>query len=130
MRIKHFFNFTAVVVTIFFSSVSIAECTEKKVRQLYGQGKTVAKIALTCDMSKQYVQDILDEDVTKEDDEPPPNPKLMSAGTPLSVCGCWGNVAPQHKQPHPGCQSGYAVPQACNMYCPTGGFAWRGLCGK
>jgi hypothetical protein len=106
-----------------------AACSDSKVKRLSRQGKTVAKIAQTCDMDADEVRDILGED---DDDPPQPEPppgRGLSPGTPLAACGCWGPVAPDHREPNQACRSGYAVPRMCSQMCAAGGYAWQGVCG-
>jgi hypothetical protein len=112
---------TLVVVGAFTSSAS-AECSETRVKRMAKQGKTVASIATSCSMSKEDVQAIVEDIGTGNEGLPP--------GTPVGQCGCWGFVNPGMRQAQPDCQSGYAEARACNVMCPGGGFAWRGVCTK
>lgn len=103
------------------SHPALAECNNGKIKAMLGQGKTIASIARTCEMSKEDILSI------QEEEENDVSLGLPS-GAPVGQCGCWGYVNPQLLQPHPQCQSGYARPNMCNAVCPMGGFAWRGVC--
>lgn len=113
------------------SSSAFAACSDDRVKRMSKQGRTVASIARTCDMDKEDVQSILED----EDDSPGSRNGGQSsntglpAGTPVGQCGCWGPVNPGMRQPQSECRSGYARPSMCNAPCPMGGFAWRGVCG-
>lgn len=117
-----------------------AACTDTKVQRLSRHAKTVAAIARTCNMDVDEVRDILDE----EDNEAEPSPSRrrspsqsteprqdsgLAPGTPLAPCGCWGPVAPVHREANHACRSGYAMPRMCPQMCPAGGYAWQGVCG-
>ena len=107
-----------------------AECSDSRVKRLSRQGKTVASIASTCEMSKKDVQAILEEDEEtggKSSDDRGGQSGLPS-GTPVGQCGCWGPVNPGHRETVRECRSGYARPRMCNSMCMGGGYAWRGVC--
>jgi hypothetical protein len=106
-----------------FSLPAHAECSDSRVKRLAKEGKTIAAIARSCDMSKEEVQVILGDD----DDNNSKSEKLPS-GTAVGQCGCWGYVDPQLRQPTPQCESGYARPVPCPFGCQMGGYAWRGVC--
>ena len=114
-----------------FLPFSSAECSDRRVKRLLRQGNTVASIARACEMSKEEVQYFLDEEdeynqpqnVDNYDDR-----AGLPSGTPVGQCGCWGYVSPDMLQPHPLCRSGYAKPSICGWQCPTGGYAWVGVC--
>ena len=110
---------------------SMAACSELKVKRLAKQGKTVASIARTCDMSKDEVKDIIEENGDSEPDasDAQPSGQLLPSGTPLAACACYGGVSPQHREPNAACRSGFARPRACSQPCYGGGFAWQGVCG-
>ena len=114
-----------------FSPFVSAECSDRRVKRLLRQGNTVASIAHTCEMSKEEVQYFLDEE--EEYDQPQNGDEYddrvrLPSGTPVGQCGCWGYVSPDMRQPHPRCRSGYAKPSICGGQCPTGGYAWVGVC--
>jgi hypothetical protein len=102
-----------------------AECSEKKVKRMSKEGNTIASIARTCNISKEDVQSILNDDDNEKE-----GTSGLPPGTPLAQCGCWGFVDPRSRQPQPECQSGYARPSPCSALCPGGGYAWRGVCTK
>lgn len=128
------------LVAIFFGGLvlalvappAMAGCTESKIMRLAKQGKTVATIARTCDMTKDEVKDVIDDkgdagsDADEKDAE---KDKMLPSGTPLAACACYGPVTPAHREPNPNCRSGYARPRACAQPCVGGGLAWQGVCG-
>jgi hypothetical protein len=120
------FGFLLLVV----SPPTLAECSDSRVKQMLRQGKTVASIARTCEMSKEDVRFIQDEEGEKGTDiEGKSTDRLgLPSGAPVGQCGCWGYVNLEFLQPHPQCQSGYARPSMCDAICSGGGFAWRGVC--
>lgn len=106
-----------------------AECTDAQVKRLAQQGRTVTSIARTCKMERDEVRSILDEEAEKEKpNEKEPRARGLPSGAPVGQCGCWGPAVPGSLQPHPMCRSGYATPSSCNVMCPMGGLAWRGVC--
>ncbi len=108
----------------FHSIEASAACSKSKVKRLSREGKTVTTIARTCEMDVGEVREILD-----PGPEPGPDPDSgLSPGTPLADCGCWGPVAPGYRERNPICSSGYAKPRMCSQMCPSGGFAWQGVC--
>lgn len=130
--------FALVLALAFLPVAASAACSDSKVKRLSRQGKTVASIARTCEMDASDVKDILEAEDDDEKPAPrqpqPPSPSSsessgLSSGTPLAACGCWGPVAPGHRQPNQSCRSGYAVPRMCPQVCPAGGYAWQGVCG-
>jgi len=104
-----------------FAPPAAADCTESRVKKLSKQGKTIAAIAKTCEMSKKEVQSMLEEE---EDEDEGKLPK----GAPVGQCGCWGPIDPSHRQPEPSCKSGVARPKMCSAMCSMGGYMWRGVC--
>ena len=117
-----------------------AGCSDRKVKRLSHQGKTVAAIARTCDMDADEVREVLEEDGDEaepassrqrspEQSTEPGHSSGLAPGTPLASCGCWGPVAPGHREPNQACKSGYAMPRMCPQMCPSGGYAWQGVCG-
>jgi hypothetical protein len=112
------------------SPPALAECSDGRVKRMLKQGKTVASIAHACEMNKEDVLFILEED--EEDGLSNGGESTirhgLPRGAPVGQCGCWGYVSPEMRQPHPECQSGYAEPSMCNAMCQMGGFAWRGVC--
>jgi len=105
-----------------------AGCSGAEVKRLAGQGLTISAISRKCGMEKEEVRlKINQDDEASGGDDDPPDEKLPP-GTPLGQCGCWGYVDPSYRQPAPQCRSGQAKPQACPVVCPTGGYAWRGVC--
>lgn len=107
-----------------FSTLTFAECSDKRVKQLSEKGRTVTSIAKSCKMSKQDVNSILEEGSDEDED----SSSGLSSGSPVGQCGCWGTVDPSYLQLQENCQSGYAKPSMCNSLCPAGGYAWRGVC--
>jgi len=110
---------------------AMAACSEAKVKRLAKQGKTVASIARTCEMSKDEVREIIDESGDSEPDTSDSRPagQGLPNGTPLAGCACYGRVSPQYREPNTACRSGFARPRACSQPCHGGGFAWQGVCG-
>jgi hypothetical protein len=111
------------------------ECSDSKVRRMAERGDTVAAIAEKCAMDEDDVQYIIEAGVEKPPGPGPgpgPGPntgqQLLGSGSPVGDCGCWGFVDPNYQQPHPRCQSGFAVPRMCSSMCPAGGYAWQGVC--
>jgi len=109
-----------------------AECSDSKVRRLSNKGETAKSIADACDMDIEDVKALLKrrsrpkpEEASDEIDDD----KGLPRGTPLSVCACWGPVSVNHRESAPNCRSGFAVPRACPAMCPSGGYAWQGVCG-
>lgn len=108
-----------------------AQCTVSEVMELAENGSTVTEIAEECEISKREVNKILKS--RDGADRRPPKTEVQDAngappGTPLAPCACWGAVAPTLRQPAAACASGFAQPQMCNIACPMGGYAWRGVC--
>jgi hypothetical protein len=120
-------SFISIFALLVFAQSSIAECSDSKVKKLARQGKTISSIAHTCDMDKEDVQSVLDDDPPVNDPDPVDD-EGYPPGTPLSECGCWGFIDPNAIQSQPLCASGQAKPKRCNFGCPAGGYAWRGVC--
>lgn len=120
--------FVLVFSLAFLATEAVADCSDSKIKRLSRQGKTVATIARSCGMDVEDVRDILDDQDDPQPDDPEPSGGL-ARGSPLAPCGCWGPVAPGHRQPNEACRSGYAVPRICPQMCPAGGYAWQGVCG-
>ncbi len=119
----------ALFLLLSFSSLSWAECSDAKVKRLSKQGKTVASIARTCDMGKDEIQSLLeDEEAPEPEDKPTRARPGLPSGAPVGQCGCWGYAEAGARQPHPRCRSGFATPSMCPAMCPAGGYAWRGVC--
>ncbi len=128
---RFLFNVPILALGLVFAMDGHAECTDAKIRKLSKSGLTIAKIAKQCEMERDDVKAVLDEDTeaaTDGGDGSVTNSGLPK-GTPLGACGCWGPVDPGYRQGAPQCRSGYAVPQACPQVCPAGGYAWHGVCG-
>lgn len=120
---------TALLMMTCFSSLAHAECSDARVKRLAEQGRTIASIARTCKMDRDEVRAILDEEPEKEkSNEKEPRARGLTSGAPVGQCGCWGPAVPGSLQPHSMCRSGYATPSSCNVMCPMGGLAWRGVC--
>ena len=121
----------AVFVFALAAPPAMAACSEAKVKRLAKQGKTVANIARTCDMSKDEVKEIVDERGDSETDasDAEPSGQRLAPGTPLAACACYGRASPQYREPNAECRSGFARPRACSQPCYGGGFAWQGVCG-
>jgi hypothetical protein len=119
------------LLLIAFGPAASAECSDSRIKRLADQGRTVASIARTCEMSRSEVQSILDEQSDDDEDEygeDDSDESGLPSGTPVGQCGCWGYVDARAVQPHPQCRSGKAKPEMCNAMCPAGGYAWRGVC--
>lgn len=110
--------------------VAIA-CTNATIEDLAKQGNTNSTIAGICNISVNDVKAILSNQRSSHGSGAGTgtNQTGFPAGTPVGQCGCWGTVNPAMQQPLTQCASGYAVPQACNAFCPGGGYMWRGVCG-
>ena len=121
----------AIFVLALAAPPAMAACSEAKVKRLAKQGKTVASIARTCDMSKDEVKDIIDEDGDSEPNgsDAQPSGQGLPSGTPLAACACYGRASPEYREPNAACRSGFARPRACSQACYGGGFAWQGVCG-
>lgn len=111
-------------LTILMCEPLHAACTNHQVKTMAQNGATISHIARKCHMSKDDVNDIVDDDT----DEDLTSAVGLPPGTPLGECGCYGYVSPNFQQPAPQCRSGVAAVQMCNMMCPAGGYAWRGVC--
>lgn len=132
---KSLIFFTIAVTLAYLPIAASAECSDNKVKRLSRQGKTITAIASTCDMDADDVSDILKEDSDEETKSRPVGGLApaqgggLGPGSPLAPCGCWGPVNPQHREPNQACRSGYAMPRMCPQLCPSGGYAWQGVCG-
>ena len=119
------------VTLVLFVGEARAQCSDSRVAQFAKEGVTVVEIAEECEITTREVNQILKrirERAGSEDQSTTANRKGAPAGTPLAPCSCWGPVDPNDRQPVASCATGYAQPQICNIPCPMGGFAWRGVC--
>lgn len=123
VRPKIHFPFIACIALLLLTSEAHASCSDAKVRRLANQGQTIASIAKMCDMDEDDVADALDAVGGGGGAG-----GQKSTGEPVGQCGCWGPASSTQLVPHPACGSGFARPQACQQMCPSGGYAWRGVC--
>jgi len=110
----------ACIALLLSASEAHAWCGDAKVQRLAKKGQTIESIAETCDMEEDDVTDALNAIGGGGGKKTP--------GEPVGQCGCWGPASPTQIVPHPACSSGYARPQACQHMCPSGGYAWQGVC--
>ena len=135
----HLHNFTVALcglltILLAWPSIALADCSDARVKRLARQGNTVASIAKTCEMSKDDIQSILDDDSASDnnDDNRSAGSRnsqtRIPSGMPASQCACWGPASPGMRIPNPQGQSGYARASMCNAFYPFGGYQWQGIC--
>lgn len=131
VRRRHYFVLAVLFGFAMGSSRSSygAECTFSRIERLARQGATAFAIAKQCNQQRVEILDALSKLWTKV-----PGPTVSSAdrrlpsGTPVGQCGCWGYATPEFRQVRAQCISEYAHPRACNLLCPSGGYAWQPVC--
>lgn len=120
--------FYLLFIAITWPLTAMSDCSDAHVKALSNQGKTVSEISKRCDLSKEEVLSVLQDDSGNGEPQPQPTNSLIPSGNPVSQCGCWGPAMPGARISDQRCQAGVAIAVACNMYCPTGGLAWMTIC--
>ncbi|WP_454674178.1 hypothetical protein [Achromobacter pestifer] len=117
-----------------YSGGAVAACTDKKIRSMSDEGKSVKAIAKTCAMPQAKVQAVIDSDDSDDTAaasalDATPAIKKLPSGAGLASCDCQGTVPYGDKAPELRCQSGVSIATPCAGYCPPRGIApWRRVC--
>jgi hypothetical protein len=122
------------VAALVYAASAGATCSDTRIKQMAQNGETIAAIANSCEMDKDDVRKILNDEASSGEASKSigADTDLLPPGTPVEQCGCWGPFNLAVRQPHPRCQSGYTQPKVCGGVLCTfdGNYEWQRVCSE
>lgn len=119
------------VAALAYAASAGATCSDTRIKSMAKNGETIAAIAKSCEMDKDEVHKVINDEASSGEASPSDgaNTGSLPPGTPVEECECRPNVNFSVRQSLPRCRSGYAQAKACGDLCPfLGGYQSQRVC--